>query len=139
MAKQTGLGDYIAVDDSGGTARDLSTDITNYDISIAQNTIDVTSISKSAFERLIGLNDLTVTLTGVADFASNLAHDVFKTRSGTRTFDLRIGGNTSTNPRLISEMVITDFAYSRGTDGSLGWTAGLALQSGTTPAYDTVP
>ena len=139
MAKQTGLGDYIAVDDSGGNPRDLSTDITNYDVSIAQNTIDVTSISKSAFERLIGLNDLTVTLTGVADFASNLAHDVFKTRSGTRTFDLRIGGNTSTNPRLISEMVITDFAYSRGTDGSLGWTAGLALQSGTTPGYDTVP
>ena len=139
MAKQSGLGDYIAVDDSGGNPRDLSTDITNYDVSIAQNTIDVTSISKSAFERLIGLNDLTVTLTGVADFASNLAHDVFKTRSGTRTFDLRIGGNTSTNPRLISEMVITDFAYSRGTDGSLGWTAGLALQSGTTPAYDTVP
>ena len=139
MAKQTGLGDYIAVDDSGGNPRDLSTDIRNYDVSIAQNTIDVTSISKSAFERLIGLNDLTVTLTGVADFACNLAHDVFKTRSGTRTFDLRIGGNTSTNPRLISEMVITDFAYSRGTDGSLGWTAGLALQSGTTPAYDTVP
>ena len=139
MAKQTGLGDYIAVDASGGNPRDLSTDITNYDVSIAQNTIDVTSISKSAFERLIGLNDLTVTLTGVADFASNLAHAVFKTRSGTRTFDLRIGGNTSTNPRLISEMVITDFAYSRGTDGSLGWTAGLALQSGTTPAYDTVP
>ena len=71
MAKQTGLGDYIAVDDSGGTARDLSTDITNYDVAIAQNSIDATSISKSAFERLIGLNDLTVTLTGVADFASN--------------------------------------------------------------------
>ena len=32
MAKQSGLGDYIAVDDSAGTPRDLSTDITNYEI-----------------------------------------------------------------------------------------------------------
>ena len=67
MAKQTGLGDYIAVDDSGGSARDISDNITNYDIAIAQNLIDATTISKSAMEKLIGLNDLTVTLTGVFD------------------------------------------------------------------------
>ena len=139
MAKVSGLGDYIAVDDSGGTARDISTDITNYDVAVAQNTIDVTSISKSALERLIGLNDLTVSLSGVADFASNLAHDVFKVTSGTGTFDLRIGGNTSSNPRLQSEMIITDMTYNRGTDGTMTWTANLALQSGTTPTYDTVP
>jgi hypothetical protein len=60
MAKQTGLGDYIAVDDSGGSARDISDNITNYDIAIAQNLIDATTISKSAMEKLIGLNDLTV-------------------------------------------------------------------------------
>ena len=28
MAKQTGLGDYLAVDDSGGSLRDISNDIT---------------------------------------------------------------------------------------------------------------
>ena len=43
MAKQTGIGTVIQVDDSSGTARDISDDITNYDINIAQNTIDVTT------------------------------------------------------------------------------------------------
>ena len=55
MAKQTGIGTVIQVDDSAGTARDISDDITNYDIGIAQNTIDVTTISKSAMETLVGL------------------------------------------------------------------------------------
>jgi hypothetical protein len=139
MAKQTGLGDYIAVDDSGGSARDISDNITNYDIAIAQNLIDATTISKSAMEKLIGLNDLTVTLTGVFDSASNKEHDVFKVRSAARTFDLRIGGNTSSNPRLTAEMMISDYSLSRGTDGSLGFTATLNLSNGTTPTWDTVP
>ena len=89
-------------------------------------------------ERLIGLGDLTVSLTGVADFASNKAHDVFKVRTGTRTFDLRIGGNTSGNPQLQAEMLVSAYNTTRGTDGSLGWTAELVLQSGTTPTYSTV-
>ena len=100
MAKQSGLGDYVAVDDSSGSARDLSTDITNYEIGNSQNLLDATSISKSAMERIIGLGDVTVSLSGVFDAASNMAHDVFKTKSGVRTVDIRIGGNTSSNPRL---------------------------------------
>ena len=50
MAKQSGLGDYIAVDDSSGSPQDLSTDITNYEIGDGQNLLDATSISKSAME-----------------------------------------------------------------------------------------
>ena len=90
-------------------------------------------------EKLIGLNDLTDTLTGVFDSASNKEHDVFKVRSAARTFDLRIGGNTSSNPRLTAEMMISDYSLSRGTDGSLGFTATLNLSNGTTPTWDTVP
>ena len=44
MAKQNGLGDYLAVDDSGGTARDISNDIGDYGINIAQELIDTTGL-----------------------------------------------------------------------------------------------
>ena len=138
MAKQSGLGDYIAVDDSGGTARDISNDITSYSVNIPQNLFDVTGIDKSAMERLVGLGDGTVSLNGVCNFASNKSHDVFKTRTGTRTVTLAVGGNTSSNPELNMEMLVTEYNIERGDDGALNWTAGLSLQSGTTPTWGTV-
>ena len=138
MAKQTGLGDYLAVDDSGGTARDISNDIGDYGINIAQELIDTTGLDKSARERITGMSDSDVTITGFFNAASNKSHDVFKTRTGTRTFDLRIGGNSSSNPKLAMEMQVASYNITRGSDGSLGFTAGLNLADGTVPAWTTV-
>jgi len=137
MAKQSGLGDYIAVDDSGGTARDISDNITSYEVANTQNLLDSTTISKSAMEKLIGLGDYVLTLTGVFDKASNKSHDVFKTKSGVRTVTLAIGGNTTGYPELESEMLVSDYNLSRGNDGGLTWTATLNLQSGTVPTWGT--
>ena len=138
MAKQTGLGDYLAVDDSGGTPRDISGDIGDYGINISQELIETTGLDKSARERITGMSDSDVTLNGFFNPASNKSHDVFKTRTGTRTFDLRIGGNSSSNPKLAMEMQVASYNISRGSDGSLTWTAGLNLSDGTVPVYSTV-
>tara|TARA_R100000808_G_scaffold3776_4_gene12982 strand:+ start:3275 stop:3691 length:417 start_codon:yes stop_codon:yes gene_type:complete len=138
MAKQSGLGDYIAVDDSGGSARDISNDVSTIEVAIPQNLLEATGIDKSAMERIIGLGDGTVTLNGTFNPAANMSHAVFKTRSGVRTVDYRVGGNTSSNPKLSMEMLISSYNLSRGTDGSMTWTAELALQSGTLPTWSTV-
>jgi len=137
MAKQTGLGDYVAVDDSGGTARDISNDITSYSINVPQNMFEVTGVDKSAVERIVGLNDYTLSINGVFDKASNKSHDVFKTRTGARTVTIAIGGNTTGYPELEAEMLVTEYNLERGDDGALTWTAGLSLQSGTTPTWGT--
>jgi len=137
MAKQTGLGDYIAVDDSGGTARDISDNITNYEIGNSQNLLDATTISKSAMERLIGLGDLSISLSMIFDKASNKSHDVFKTKSGTRTVTIAIGGDTTGYPELEAECLVADYNISRGNDGSLTSSATLNLQSGTVPTWGT--
>ena len=138
MAKQTGLGDYVAVDDSGGSARDISNDIGDYGINIAQELITTTGLDKSAQERITGISDGDVTLNGTFNSASNKSHDVFKTRTGTRTFDLRIGGNSSSNPKLAMEKQVASYALTRGTDGTLTWTATLNLADGTVPTWSTV-
>ena len=138
MAKQTGLGDYVAVDDSGGSARDISNDIGDYGINIAQELITTTGLDKSAQERITGISDGDVTLNGTFNSASNKSHDVFKTRTGTRTFDLRIGGNSSSNPKLAMEMQVASYALTRVTDGTLTWTATLNLADGTVPTWSTV-
>ena len=139
MAKQTGLGDYVAVDDSSGAVRDLSNDISGgYGINIAQELLDTTGLDKSARERLTGMSDSDVTLTGTFNPASNKSHDVFKTRTTARTFDLRVGGNTSSNPKLAMEMMIASYNLSRDSSGQMTWTATLNLSDGAVPAWTTV-
>jgi len=138
MAKQTGLGDYLAVDDSGGTARDISNDIGDYGINIPQELVETTGLDKSARERITGMSDGDVTINGFFNAASNKSHDVFKTRTGTRTFDLRIGGNSSSNPKLAMETVVSGYSITRGSDGALTWSATLSLADGTVPAWTTV-
>ena len=138
MAKQSGLGDYFAVDDSSGSLRDISDDVTSLGVNVGQNLLDITGLDKSAVERLIALGDGSFAVSGVFNSASNKSHDVFKVRTGTRTTSYASGGNTSTNPILTMEMLVDSYNLSRGADGSLTWSAGLQLQSGTTPTWAAV-
>jgi len=139
MAKQTGLGDYVAVDDSGGTARDISNDIGGgYGINISQELIDTTGLDKSARERITGMSDGDITLSGTFNPASNKSHDVFKTRTTARTVDIRVGGNTSSNPKLTMECVIANYNITRDTAGVLGWASTMNLADGTVPVWSTV-
>ena len=139
MAKQTGLGDYFACDNSAGSLKDISNDVTGLGVNIGQNLFDITGLDKSAMERLIGLGDGSFAVSGVFNATSDKSHDVFKTRTGTRTVDYKIGGNTSGNPYLTMECLVDGYNLTRGADGTLTFTAGLQLQSGTTPTWSTVP
>jgi len=107
-------------------------------VNVGQNLLDITGLDKSAVERLIALGDGSFAVSGVFNSASNKSHDVFKVRTGTRTCSYAIGGNTSTNPILTMEMLVDSYNLSRGADGSLTWSAGLQLQSGTTPTWAAV-
>ena len=133
MAKESGLGKSGAVDDSGGSARTISNDITNLDFATPREEADVTGLDKSARERLLLLADFTVTLNGVFDDASNMAHDVFKTVPSTsvaRTTTIALSGQT-----LACEAFYTDYAISRGTDGSCTWATNGVLSGGAVPTW----
>jgi hypothetical protein len=138
MAKQSGLGDYLSVDDSTGSARDISNDVTNATFNNGTALQEVTGIDKSAVERLQLLGDGTVSINGVFNSASNLSHDVFKTQTGTRTVTYCVGGNSGSNPKLEMEMLISAYNLDRAADGSLTWSAELSLESGTVPTWSTV-
>jgi hypothetical protein len=133
MAKETGLGMAVALDDSGGSARTISNDITNVDWSIPRATQDTTGLDKSAVERLLVLADFSSTISGVFNDASNMSHDVLKTVSSTsvaRTATYTISGQS-----LPNEVFITDYALTRAATGELTWSAPLVLQSGTAPTW----
>jgi len=133
MAKEGGLGMSVAVDDSTGTARTISNDITNLTISTPRGVQDVTGVDKSAIERLVLLADMSVTLNGVFDDGSNLAHSVFRTVPSTsvaRTTTIGVSGQT-----LAGELLYTDYGLTRANDGALTWSAPGVLADGTVPTW----
>ena len=133
MAKESGLGMAVAIDDSGGSARTISNDITNFDFAIPRAMQDVTGLDKSAQERLLLLADFSLTANGVFNDASNMSHDVLKTVSSTsvaRTITITVSGQS-----LPNECFITDYALTRGAGGELTWTAPAVLTGGTVPTW----
>ena len=136
MAKESGLGMTVSVDDSAGSAQAIGNDITSCSWTMPSGVQDVTGINSSAMERLLLLADLTFTFTGVFNDAASMSHAVFKnyrTLPGTelgRTTTLVHSGQT-----LADTILYTDFSFNRGQDGSLVWTAPGAMSDGTVPAW----
>lgn len=133
MAKESGIGMSIAVDDSGGSARTISNDITDFNFSTPRGVQDITGLDKSARETLLLLADFSITINGVFDDASNVAHAVFSTvpsSSVARTVTITISGQS-----LPNETFFTDYSLSRAASGELTWSAPGVLAGGTVPTW----
>ena len=133
MAKESGLGMTVAIDDSGTTARTISNDITSIDWATPREEQDITGLDKSARERLLLLADFTVSISGVFNDASNMSHAVFSTvpsSSVARTTTLTISGQV-----LAGELFYTDYALGRSSSGELTWSAPGALAGGAVPTW----
>ena len=133
MAKESGIGMSIAVDDSGGSARTISNDITDFSLNTPRNTQVITGLDKSAEERLQLLADFTCTINGVFDDAANVAHAVFATvpsSSVARTVTITISGQS-----LPNETFFNDYALTRAASGELTWSAPGSLSGGTVPTW----
>lgn len=133
MAKESGLGMSVTVDDSAGSPQDISNDFTNLNWATPRGVQDVTGIDKSAMERLLLLADFSITVNGVFNDAVNRAHEVFRTVPSTsvaRTTTIAVSGQT-----LAGELLYTDYALTRNQDGSLTFTAPGVLSDGTVPTW----
>lgn len=137
MAKQSGLAwTTCSVDSSDGTVRAIINDVTDLSISTPRGVQDVTGIDKSAYERLVLLADMSVTLNMIANLGavpSATSHGVFATVPSTsvnRTTTLTIGGKT-----LAGELLYTDYSLTRAASGELTATAPGVLADGTVPTW----
>lgn len=134
MAKETGLGwTTLSVDGSDAAANDIRNDVTNFEFSTPKAVQEVTGIDKSAMERLLLLADFSITMNGVFNDAADKSHETFKdvgSTSVTRTVAIAVSGQSLSN-----ECLITDYALTRGDDGSLTWTAPGVLADGTVPTW----
>lgn len=127
------MGASVAVDDSSGTPRTISNDITNFTMATPRGVQDVTGVDKSAIERLLLLADFSGSDNGVFNDAANMSHAVFKTVSSSsvnRTRTMSVSGQS-----LAGEVVYTDYALTRGQDGSLTFSAPFVLADGAVPTW----
>lgn len=138
MAKTTGMSQTaLSVDDSAGTVKDIRNDITNWQMATPRAVQDITGVDKAAMERLLLLADFSITLNGVFNDSTSQAHAVFKTVPSTsvaRTCTVTVTGTAGANT-LAPEVLFTDYSLTRGTDGSLTWSAPGVLQNGTAPTW----
>lgn len=134
MAKESGLAwSVLDVDDEAGVAQDVREDVNSLEFATPRGVLEVTGIDRSAMERLHGLADFSATLTFTFDpDTADSVHDVFKDLSNARTLLITVSAQILSN-----EVLFTDYALNRGTDGSFGGTAPCVLQSGIVPAWTT--
>ena len=136
MAKTSGLAATVIVDDSSGSPQTISNDITNFNFSTPRAVQDITGVDKSAHERLLLLADISWTINGVFNTASNMSHVVFSTIPSTsvnRT--TKIEPTSGSTPYLASEALFSDYAITRSATGELTWQVTGALADGTTPSW----
>lgn len=132
MAKSTGLAwTTLSVDSSVPTLTDIRNDVTNFEFSTPVAVQEVTGIDKSAIERLLLLRDFSITLNGV--FNAALSHTIFEDIGSTsvvRTVSITVAAKSLSN-----ECLLTDYALTRGDDGSLTWSVPGVLADGTVPDW----
>ena len=141
MAKTSGLGSVVKVEDASSSVKTISNDITNYQFSTPRAVQDVTGVDKSANERILLLADYSVTLNGVFNYTSSPnSHEVFSTipsTSAVRSVEIDPLGTTSGYPLLAVNCVLTDYQITRANTGELTWQVPGSLADGTPPSWST--
>ena len=136
MAKSTGIGMSVTVDNSAGAGKNISNDINAIDVSTPRGVQDITGLDKAGIERILLLADGKVTIKGTFNPTADKSHDVFKTvptSSVSRTMVAVV--NSTPTATLTMELLFSDYAVSRASDGKLTWTATGELADGVAPVW----
>jgi hypothetical protein len=122
VSKQSGLGDQLFVDgyDIGGDVQSISS------LSTPIATLEMTGITKSAFERDFGIANAQGEFTSFFNDADDAAHEALKTlpRADGHLMYLRGSGQGNQAIGMVGKRI--DYAGSRGDDGS--FTFGVSMQ-----------
>jgi len=135
--KLSGLGGAVTVADSSASVQTITDDVTNWTLSTPRAVQDVTGVGKSANERILLLADISVTLNGVFDDATDLSHEVFSTVPSTSVARATVLTPTADNPELPFNALYTDYNLTRAATGELTWQVPGVLADGTVPTWTT--
>lgn len=133
MAKSSGIGMTVTIDDADGTGRAITNDVISCNFTTTRGVQDITGLDKSAMERLLLLNDATIDITAVFNPAANPSmFGVLSTPADndTRTVVIVVGSQTFT-----AECILASVTWTRNQDGSFTAQAQFQLANGTAAAW----
>ena len=125
----------FAVDDSGGTARELDGHITQANMSTTRGIQDITTVNLSARATLGLIADHQDTFNVLFDDAANVSFDVLKTVgsvSAVRTITRTHSGQT-----LATESNLSACNWTRSQSGELSAQVTAVLADGAVPTWTT--
>jgi hypothetical protein len=147
MAKTSGLGGVIIVQDATPTAQTITNDVTNWSFTSPRNTQNVTGVDKFANEIILLLADFTVTLNGVFNYTGTgggsdtaNSHAVLSTIPSTsviRSVEFDPVGATTGLPVFKNNCYLTDYQITRASTGELTWQVPGQLADGAVPTWTT--
>jgi hypothetical protein len=136
MAKTSGLGAAVVVDDASGSPQTITNDVTDFSLATPRALQDTTGVDKYAHERLLLLADGTVQLKGVFNAAANMSHAVLSSVPSTSvTRTVLLTPTASTTPNLSMEMLISSYDVARANGGELTWSSDASLENGAAPTW----
>lgn len=136
MAKTSGLGAAILVDDATGTPQTITNDVTNFTLNTPVATQDTTGVDKYAHERLALLADATATLNWVFNAAANMSFTTLSTiTQGEVPRTTKITPTASATPYLSNELLYSSYNLTRSNSGELTGSSEGSLADGTVPAW----
>jgi hypothetical protein len=138
LAKISGLGATVIIDDGSGSPQTITNDVTEFSMSTPVALQDITGVDKSAHERLPLLADASFSLKGVFNTASNMSHAVFKTvpaGGAARTSKIAPTASSGASPYLSCNLLYTGYDITRSAAGDLTWSAPGQLADGTVPSW----
>jgi hypothetical protein len=138
MAKTSGLGGVVSVQDAGAVARIITNDVTNWTFTTPRATQDTTGVDKFAHETLLLLADFTVTFNGVFNpTVTTSSHAVFSTVPSTsvaRATNIQ-PTNSGGTPQITVNVFYTDYQITRANTGELSWQVPGQLADGAVPTW----
>jgi len=143
MPKLSGKNVKVMIDDSGGTARDVSTNVESIDIPDEYGELDVTGFSDGVVNSIPGMPSSNVELNGNMDPDTNALYDVLTGIVGgsAGTLTVQVGQNaapTSGDPEFEGEFWCSKMNISATPTGKPTIAASFRPGSSTKPAWGTM-
>ena len=144
MAKLAGDHVSVSVDNSSGTAKDITLDVNAVDTGIVTDAHDVAAFGEAFHNFVPGQADAPITLTGLFNSATDRSHDVLKDLQSSGvvvTITIGIGQNTAPttgDPEFEGEYYCVGYTPSASNAAAITFTANFVVANATGAVWGTV-
>lgn len=120
----------FAIDDTGGTSRNISDTLTDVSFPQTIDTAETTAFGSSNKSYIVGLKDTTISVSGIWD--ATVDGYLSGTEPASRSFIFGPAGSTSGNVKYTGEAIMTNYSQSNPVGDVVSFTADFQVTGSVT-------